>query len=129
MFTTSACAMPTISRTSSCACAITGDAPAASSTLALKFMATRFVMLCTSGDRSRTAAMSAQRSEEVSVAVISVLVVSTRTARQMEDRDGASLRWHDPDQVPRVFLSPAFAAPDTSSNGDYRSGGTAAHPS
>jgi hydroxyethylthiazole kinase-like sugar kinase family protein len=42
---------------------ITGEAPMASSTLALKFITTRLVMLCTSGRRARTASTSAQSSE------------------------------------------------------------------
>src|SRR5574343_293984 len=67
MLSTSACAMPTMSCTSSWACAITGEAPAASSTLALRFITTRLVMLWTSGARLRTASMSDQRSWAVSV--------------------------------------------------------------
>ena len=64
MLSTSDCAMPAMACTSSCACAITGEAPAASNTLAFRFITTKLVMLCTRGPRSRTALMSAQMSEE-----------------------------------------------------------------
>ena len=70
MLSTSDCAIATMSSTSSCACAITGEAPAASSTLALKFITTKLVMLCTSGLRSRTAVMSFQMSEGVSMVMV-----------------------------------------------------------
>jgi len=63
MLSTRAWAMAAMSVTSSWACAITGEAPMASSTLALKFITTRLVMLCTSGRWARTASTSAQRSE------------------------------------------------------------------
>jgi hypothetical protein len=55
MFSTSALAKATISSTSFSACAITGEAPAASRMFAVKFITTKFVMLCTSGWPARTA--------------------------------------------------------------------------
>src|ERR1035437_1313045 len=53
MFRTSAPAYATISRTSSMACAMTGEAPNASRTLAVSFITTKLVMLWMSGVRSR----------------------------------------------------------------------------
>jgi len=52
MLRTRAPAWATISRTSSMAWAMTGDAPSASSTLAVSFMTTKFVMLWMSGVRA-----------------------------------------------------------------------------
>jgi len=73
MLTTRAWAIAAMSSTSSWACAITGAAPAASSTLALKLITTRLVMLWTSGVRSRTAAISDQSSAAVRVCGMSFL--------------------------------------------------------
>ena len=58
MLSTKAPARETISSTSSWAWAITGEAPAAKSTLALKFITTRLVMLCTRGLLRRIRAKS-----------------------------------------------------------------------
>ena len=62
MFSSSPWAMPAMSCTSSWACAITGAAPHASSTLAVKLVTTRLVMQCTKGLFWRTVAMSAHTS-------------------------------------------------------------------
>jgi hypothetical protein len=58
MLSTSAPARAVISSTSPAACAITGEAPIASSALAVKFITTRLVMLWTSGRLSRSAERS-----------------------------------------------------------------------
>jgi hypothetical protein len=68
--------MPAMACTSSWAWAITGEAPAANSTLALRFITTKLVMLCTKGLRSRTEVISAQTSEGESKSVMVVLFVN-----------------------------------------------------
>jgi len=57
-------------RPSSWAWAMTGLAPAARSTLALRFITTRLVMQCTNGDRALTAVMSCQISAALMISVI-----------------------------------------------------------
>ncbi len=58
MFNTTAPASAAMSPTSCRACAMTGDAPSASSALAVTSMTTRFVTLWTSGARCRIASTS-----------------------------------------------------------------------
>ena len=118
MFKTSDWAIPAISATSSWACAITGAAPAASSTLALRLITTRLVMLCTSGLAVRTACMSAHKSWAVICCVFAMTFLSARLpegamagaciwlhARAMACSKPAFLREHYLFQVQRVFLS------------------------
>ena len=54
ILTTRAADMAVNSSTSSGACTMAGEAPSARSTFAVQFMTTKFVMLCTSGLRSRS---------------------------------------------------------------------------
>ena len=111
MLTTTAPDKRARSATSSTAWAMMGEAPAASKVLALKAMTTRLVRLCTKGACVRTAQQSDQTVSAFKVelrftACLYIKKDRSYASEHRSQRGPASLRWYDPDQVRRVFLSP-----------------------